>query len=120
MIEILPESLGDVFGIRARGKLTNQDYEEILIPGLETIIRKYGHVRVLCDMGEDFHGWELKAMWADGKFGLAHRKDFEKFAIVGGNRWVEWGAKLGALFMKTELRTFPHEQLQEAWSWIKA
>jgi len=120
MIEILPESQGKTLGIKATGTLTDDDYKTILIPRLETIIRETGKARVLFHMDEDFHGWELDAMWDDAKFGAAHRQDFEKFAVVGGPRWVEWGAKVGALFMKTELRTFPNDQLQKAWEWIRS
>ena len=62
----------------------------------------------------------MEAMWDDAKFGMAHRTDFEKFAVVGGPPWVEWGAKVGAVFMKTELRTFAGDQLEEAWKWIES
>ena len=120
MIDILPESLGKILGIRATGTLTDHDYKTVLIPRLETIIREQGTSRVLFLMDEDFQGWEMEAMWDDAKFGMAHRNDFEKCAVVGGPRWVEWGAKLGALLIKTELRTFSGEQLQEAWEWIES
>lgn len=120
MIEILPESQRNILGIRASGKLTDSDYKDVLIPHLEKIIGAQGQVRVLCQMADDFHGWEGAAMWDDAKFGYTHRNDFEKFAVVGGKRWVEWGAKLGALFMHTELRTFSGDQLPEAWEWINA
>lgn len=120
MLEILPESQGKILGIKANNKLTDHDYKEILIPRLEAIIRDEGKARVLCVMGEDFHGWEMEAMWDDAQFGMAHRQDFEKFAVVGGPRWVEWGAKLGALLMHTELHTYPSDHIQEAWVWIKA
>jgi len=119
MIEILPESQGNILGIRANGKLTDSDYKDVLIPHLENIIGEQGKARVFCQMGDDIHGWEGEAMWDDAKFGVVHRHDFEKFAVVGGTRWVEWGTKLGALFMKTNLRTFTGEQLPEAWEWIK-
>lgn len=120
MIDILPESQGKILGIKASGTLTDHDYKTMLIPRLETIIHDHGKARVLCQMGEDFHGWEMEAMWDDAKFGIAHRNDFEKFAVVGGTRWIEWGAKLGALFMKTELHTYPSAQLKEAWDWIQS
>jgi len=120
MLEILPESQGKVLGIKASGTLTDPDYQDILLPRLETIIRDHGKARVLCLMDQDFHGWDMEAMWDDAKFGFAHRHDFEKFAVVGGPRWVEWGANLGALFMNTDLRTFPSEQLEDAWAWIQS
>ena len=120
MIEILPESQGKTLGIRASGTLTDHDYQTILIPRLEAIIRTHTKARVLFQMDRGFQGWEMEAMWDDAKFGVAHRHDFEKFAVVGGPRWVDWGAKLGALFMQTELRTFSDDQLQEAWKWIES
>ena len=120
MIEVLPESQRNILGIKASGKLTHQDYTDVLIPRLETIIKEQGKARVLCNMGEEFHGWELEAMWDDAKFGLKHKNDFEKFAVVGGSRWVEWGAKLGALLISGELKTFSHGQFNEAWTWIKS
>ena len=120
MIDILPESQGNIIGIRASEQLTDEDYQTILIPRLKAIIHEFAKARVLFLMDQDFQGWELDAMWDDAKFGAAHRHDFEKFAVVGGPLWVEWGAKLGALFMKTQLRTFSNDQLQEAWAWIKS
>ncbi len=120
MIEVLPESQNNLLAIKARGKLTHQDYQQTLIPQLERVISKHGKARLLCDMGEDFPGWELKAMWDDAKFGLAHKNDFEKIAVVGGGRWVEWGAKVGALLMSGEMKTFPYQDAAEAWTWIKS
>jgi hypothetical protein len=38
MFKIMPESEGRIIGLRATGKLTDQDYLEVLIPRLETLI----------------------------------------------------------------------------------
>ena len=111
MIEILPETQGKVLAIKASGKLTDANYRDILLPRLEQIIQEQGNARVLCVMPPHFHGWEMDAMWDDATFGMTHRTDFEKFAVVGAKPWIEWGAKLGARFMKTELQTFSREQL---------
>jgi len=35
MIEIMSESRGNLLGVRAIGKLTDQDYQLVLIPALE-------------------------------------------------------------------------------------
>lgn len=69
---------------------------------------------------EEFQGWELEAAWDDAKFGLQHRNDFEKVAVVGGPRWVEWGMKLAAVIMCGEVKTFSEEQLEEAWKWVES
>jgi hypothetical protein len=119
MIEVLPESHANILGVKALDKLTDLDYKDVLIPKLEQILSQHGKARILFDMGEEFHGWELAAAWDDAKFGIKHRNDFEKCAVVGGPKWVEWATKLGALLMNGEVKTFPSNQLKDAWEWVQ-
>lgn len=120
MIERSPESTGRVLVFLARGRLTDQDYREVLIPALEEAIAEYGPIRLLLELGDEFKGWEPAALWDDARFGMAHRHDFEKLAVVGPPRWVEWGLKLGALLMSGDVRTYPVSARQQALDWIKA
>jgi hypothetical protein len=120
MIEVLSESERNILILRAVGKLTDQDYKNVLSPRLESIIRKQGKARLLLDMGDEFHGWEGAAMWDDFRFGMAHRNDFEKVGVIGGPRWVAWCMKLGALLMSGEVRNFAASERDEAFTWIKA
>ena len=71
-------------------------------------------------MADPFDGWELGAMWDDTKFGIQHRKDFEKIAVVGGSKWLEWALKIGAHFMEGQVKTYKDPELQEALTWVKA
>jgi len=119
MIEFLPESGGHVLGIRVSGKLTDADYKQTLIPKLESLFHQHGRLDVLFYMDEGFEGWDLGAAWDDASYGLKHRADFGRLALVGGPRWVEWCIKLAGFLMKGEIRIFPGDRLQEAWSWIR-
>lgn len=119
MIEVLEQD-GNVLSLQASGKLTHADYEQVLIPRLEQIIKEYGKARILFAMGDGFHGWEPAAMWDDAKFGMKHRTDFDKCAVVGGSKWVEWATKIGSLLITCECKSFPATELQRAQSWIKA
>lgn len=119
MIEVMPESQGNVLIFKAVGKLTDKDYKDVLIPRLEEIIREHGKARLLFSLGRDFHGWEAAAMWDDAHFGVAHRNDFEKMAVVGGPFWVDWGFKLAPLFMSGEVKTFTENEYDAALQWIK-
>ena len=84
MIEIMAESSGNIIGIKAIGTLTDADYQEMLIPNLEGLFAQYRKLRMLFYMGEEFAGWTVSAAWDDMNFGLKHRADFEKIAVVGG------------------------------------
>ena len=120
MIKVLPESKGNVLVLGATGKLTDQDYKEVLIPRLESIIHEHGKARLLLDMGDEFHGWEAAALWDDAHFGLTHRKDFEKMGVIGGPKWVEWGLNIAAMAISGEVRSFSSNERQEALRWINA
>ncbi len=120
MFQIMPESQGKILGLRATGKLTDQDYQEVLIPRLEALIKKHGKIRLLCFMDEEFAGLEAGALWDDAKFFLPHKDDFEKMAIVGGPKWIKLIMKIFAPLMKGEHKTFAAGQLSKAWEWIRA
>jgi len=118
MFEILPESRGEVVGIKVSGKLTDEDYKGVLIPALERTFEAHGKVRMVL-LFEDFHGWDAHAAWEDTVFGIKHRRDFGRFALVGAPDYVEWGMRLFAPIMSGEMRSFPADQATQAWEWIR-
>jgi hypothetical protein len=118
MIEFMRESKGNVIGVRAGGKLTRKDYEEVLIPKLEQLFKEHAKLDALIHLEDDFAGWDLAAAWDDASYGILHRADFEKIAVVGGPSWIEWCIKLFSFLMKGEIRVFPADKLDDAWKWI--
>jgi hypothetical protein len=120
MIEIRPESQGNILVLKATGKLTRRDYKEVLIPRLESIIHEHGKARLLLDMGDEFQGWKAMALWDDIHFGLKHRSDFEKMGVIAAPRWVGWMLKLGSVLISGELRTFSPTDRAAAVAWIEA
>ncbi|RMD62494.1 MAG: STAS/SEC14 domain-containing protein [Alphaproteobacteria bacterium] len=119
MIEIMPQSSGNVIGIKAGGRLSDADYRQILIPCLEERLKQHRKLNILFYMDETFTGWDLEAAWDDASYGLRHRADFDRIAVVGAPPWVEWCIRLIGFLMKGEIRVFPAEQLDQAWAWIK-
>ncbi len=120
MVEIMHDSNGPVLAVKATGILTHADYQEVLIPKIAETIKRFGKVRVLLHLTKDCGGWQLHAAWDDASFGVEHRRDFEKVAVVGGRRWVEWATKIGRLLLKGEVKVFSETQLQEALDWIQS
>jgi hypothetical protein len=120
MIEVLPESQNKVLVFKATGKLTHQDYKDVLIPRVEATIREQGKARVLLDLTDDFHGWEAAALWDDLRVGLTHRRDFEKMGVVGGPQWIRPMLRLGARLMSGEVESFSPSERGRAVEWIKA
>ena len=119
MIEIMPETAGKTLVVKAKGMLTSEDYEKIFIPQLKQLIDQFGKIRVLLYLDENFTGWELDAAWDDAVFGLQHRHDFEKVAIVSDQQWVAWATKVGSYFMDGQVATYKISEFQDAIIWIK-
>ena len=119
MIEIMSETEGNILVIKATGKLTAGDYEEVFIPKINQLIQDYKKVKVVVFLAENFSGWELGAAWDDAMFGIQHRNDFEKLAIVGGSKWVKWATKVGSHFMDGQVAIYDIPDFQNAVAWAK-
>lgn len=120
MFEILERSRDNVLGVHASGKLSRADYEELLLPQLEALMKKYEAVCLLCIIDESFEGWEWFALWDDLKVGVKYGGALEKIALVGASSWLEWGAKAGAPLIKGEIRTFSKKEEAQAWEWVES
>ena len=118
MIEIHPQSEGNMIGMTVNGKLLKEDYETF-IPKLEQMIADYGAIRCLIEI-TDMKGVELGAVWHEIKFDTTHCKDIEKCAVVGDPSWHHWMTKTGKLiFRRAEVEYFESENRDQAWEWLR-
>ena len=65
LIEGLPQ---DVLGIEAAGKVTHEDYRNVLIPAAEALMTKEP-IGMLYVAGPDSSDYEPEAPWDDAAFG---------------------------------------------------
>ena len=117
MIDQLKSPAEDTLVFNATGILNTRDYEIDFAPKVENAIARLGKVNLVLNLDELFEGWDLSAMWDDARFGVKHRHDFKRVAVVGAQPWFKWAMQLGAKIMDGEFRTFPQDQLDEAISW---
>ena len=117
MIDQLKSPAEDTLVFNATGILNTRDYEVDFAPKVENAIARLGKVNLVLNLDELFEGWDLSAMWDDARFGVKHRHDFKRVAVVGAQPWFKWAMQLGAKIMDGEFRTFPPNQLDEAITW---
>ncbi len=118
MIEKIPDLPDNVLGFTARGKVTANDYESVIIPAVETMFARQGKVRFLYHLGEDFSGIEAGAAWDDTKLGLKHFSGWERVALVSDADWIRWAVKIFGLAMPGHVRVFHNREFAEAKQWI--
>ncbi|MEZ9835500.1 STAS/SEC14 domain-containing protein [Vibrio breoganii] len=72
-------------------------------------------VRLIID-ATIFNGWEYDAFLEDIKLGLQHRKDIDKIAFCGHQRWQEVIVELANYIMNAEVQYFEHLAEAELWA----
>jgi hypothetical protein len=97
------------------GKLTHEDYK-VFVPMIDKALKgaKGLEVDLLVDM-RGFKGWEMLAAWDDMKFGLKHRNDFSKMAIVGDKKWEEISTKMMSHLMSGKSKFFKSREKALTW-----
>lgn len=117
MITVEHDRHRDMIVIRASGTLTTDDYK-YAVPEIEHAMElSQGPLMVKLRL-EDFHGWEIGALWKELDFDLKHRGDFGRIAVIGETRLEDWGTTLSAPFTKAKMRFFPTERETEADTWL--
>ncbi|CAA6816152.1 MAG: STAS/SEC14 domain-containing protein [uncultured Sulfurovum sp.] len=103
---------------KAMGTLTHEDYLKI-IPILDTRLAevKEPKMNVFIDISE-LEGWEARAAWDDFKIGVKYDFNFEKIALYGENKLVDFGMKVSSWFISGEVKKF--DSKEEALAWINA
>ena len=116
-IEGLPHN---VVAVEASGKVTADDYEQILEPAIDHGLRTQAKIRFLYHLGPEFTGFTPGALWDDAKVGLRHRGDFERCAVVTDVTWVRDAVSLFRALMPCPVRVFQNNQLADARTWVTA
>jgi hypothetical protein len=118
MIEKIPDLPENVLGFTAKGTVTANDYETVIIPAVEALFARQGNVRFLYHLGEAFTGFEGAAMWDDTKLGLRHLGGWEKIAVVSDVEWIRGAIRVFGLAIPGHVRVFHNRELTEAIRWI--
>jgi len=118
MVEQIPNLPDNVLGFTAKGTVTADDYESVIIPAVEALFSRRDKVRFLYHLGEGFSGFEAAAMWDDTKLGFRHLRGWERMAVVTDVEWLKAAIRIFGLAMPGEVRVFANRELAEATRWI--
>lgn len=122
MIEAIQGMPPGTLGFVGTGKFTREDYTEVLVPPLREAIERGERMRMLFQVGPDFHGVEAKAVGiqakADLDLGLKHLSAWERIAIVSDEDWVRRAMGLFGWMYPGETRVFSLDELKTAKEWL--
>lgn len=118
MLERIENLPPDVLGLRANGKVTKTDYEQVVLPLLENARREGRRLRFVYQLGPEFGGFTPGAAWEDFRIGLQYLRLFERCAVVTNIDWVRTATRSVAPLMPCPVRVFGNEAFQEAIDWL--
>ncbi len=118
MIETISGLPDNAVGVSAKGTVTAEDYESVIIPAVEKAFSNHDKIRLLYHIGEAFTGCEAGALWDDTKLYLKHFTGWERMAVVSDVEWVRTAVKIFGFGMPGELRLFHNNEFDEAKRWI--
>jgi len=110
----LPEN---VLGVEVSGRVTDDDYERVLIPAVRAKLETVSAIRILYVIGEEFDGWTMGAMWEDAKLGLGELKNWERVAVATDKDWVKHVVRAFGWMVPGDVRVFDLDELEDAKAW---
>jgi hypothetical protein len=107
-----------VIGFETAGKLSAEDYRDVVLPALERAAAT-GEVRFVVVIPE-FQGMSGGALWQDLKVGVEHLRAWKRIALVTD---IDWMSDVTALFgwmTPGQVKVFRLAQREEAIRWAAA
>lgn len=118
MLEIIDGLPDGVLGVRAKGRISAADYKQVLIPAVETALKRDDKIRFYYELGTEFEGIDAGAVLEDLKVGLARLPHWERLAVVTDVGWLSQAVSAFAFLIHGQVKVFPVAEANEAKVWI--
>jgi hypothetical protein len=116
MIRVIENMPPGTIGVRAEGKVTDDDYRDVLVPAVKDAAER-GDVRLLYVLPDDT-SYSPGAMWADTKLWAGNLRAWNRVAIVSDADWLENAVKAFGWLMPGKIRVFDDDDIEDAKAWL--
>jgi hypothetical protein len=118
MLETIDSLPPEIWGVRAKGTVSRDDYERVVLPRLEQVRREGGRIRFLYHLGPDFAGFTPGGAWKDFRVGIQYLRLFERCAVITDVDWLRAATRAVATMMPCPVNVFGNEAFHEAITWL--
>lgn len=123
MAEVISDMPPGTLGFRVSGRLTREDYAEVLVPPLRKAVEAGERLRVLYAIGPELH-MEPGALWEDLRLevdlGINQRDAWERIAVVNDLDWLWHAFGLFSWMVPGEMRLFHEADVEQVKAWLVA
>lgn len=118
MLSIMIDLPPHVVGVRATGAVTKKDFEEVLKPALDGLLKRTGKINYLLLLDTRVSNFTLGALADDLVIGLKHYKHWNRIAIVTNEKVVEKFSDIFSFIVPGESKGFTLSELAAAKLWV--
>lgn len=118
MLELINDLPDHATGVRARGEVTREDVETVLLPAIDELVSRTDAIYYLLVLDTDVQNWDAGAWMSDAKLGLKHFTKWKKIAVVTDQKGVQRFSDLFSALVPGESRGFSHEEEAAARQWL--
>jgi hypothetical protein len=116
MIELLPETQGNLIAVRMSGTITEED-QDAYFAKAEAILAAERVEHLLLDWSQ-LDGWAKGARSAGTWFGMHHRALVGRVAILANDKWADETLRITDIFHAATVQRFPPTERVTALDWI--
>jgi SpoIIAA-like len=121
VIERLDGMPPGTIGVRATGRVTGEEYRDVLLP-LMRGAAEADDVRMVFAVGPGFEKFEPGALFEDARvgvtLGMAHRHAWKRTAVVTDVEWIVKAIHMFDWLTPGEVRVFDLDRLDDAKAWV--
>jgi hypothetical protein len=122
MIEEIADMPPETSGLRVWGDVTAADYTDVLIPAVKRAAEEHGEIRLVFQVGPEFHRFTAGMMGADVtkglRFGVENWSSWKRMAVVTDVDWLRHAMQLMGWMTPGEARLFALDELAWAKEWV--
>jgi hypothetical protein len=120
MLERVLDLPAGIYGIRAAGKVSKEDYDRVVAPLLEEARREGRRIRFLYHFAPEFTGFTPGGAWEDAEIGLRYLRLFERCAIVSDKEWILSATRAIGSLLPCPVKVFREAERDDAVAWLSA
>jgi hypothetical protein len=114
LIENLPENM---VGFRATGEVTEEDFNNVVIPKVQEAVDKTGKLNYLLVLDTSIKNFTVGAWMKDAYMGIKHLIKWNHAAIVSDVESIRNFTNTFSIMIPGEFKGFEHKDLQKAIDW---
>src|SRR5436190_3269292 len=118
MITQLQNTPDNVAGFRATGEITKEDYQNVIIPRIDELVKEKDEINFLFLIDTELKEFTAGAWLQDALIGIKHLTKWKRAAIVTDNEGAIKFTDAFSLVAPGEFKGFRKSEYENALNWV--